>query len=689
MIKKDKNNQNINSIPKYQWGNYFKKPIKWLVHQINNYGNSKQPIKTGTSYAYAIADEKKKYPELTEQQIREIVNLRIKQNRKKLGLSTDKTPSQAAAGLALGGFYYPWLAIPDIIFDVAASIDEPSTSNNLHTIADFPEVVAKFTPSKIDDYIAKGVQTLGNIDDAVSTSGRNMFSNFDKESGKINNTTDKTSVRESTNIKYRKKGGILKAESGLAIDPMIIDYIKAIENPDRIGWDGKVWRAPGLKGYDQNQRGYGIDVRTNTAARKLTVGRTGQWLTEDEADTLMRDHIQYIIAAANKHINGFNKLSKQRQIALLGMLYRGDSVNKSNININEPDDNKFFDQVHNYYISKGLKERANSSIKFFKKNNNNNRKPINIYFNFNNYKDLNYPFKFLKEGGKMNILEFLKNGSGIHIKEKNKGKFTSYCGGKVTDECIQKGKNSSNPAIRKRATFAANARKWKHKEGGIIKAQGGTKTNFGQKVSNFLGSELGNTLLNAGTSIVSGIIQNNAINKQIKANNKNMETAKEKTFFDNYQQLKAQKRKNGPTIDDNGNIINHSSIVSDNEAWKEALRTTNTSEIEETYNRVNEELGNQKYMKKNLLLDSIGGVSSAILNNIGKKKNTNTTSSISSNNNAFGNYVGTQIKNYGTFNSDGSMNLGGGLGTFSIKDGYKPQQYQFKIETPKLKNPFT
>jgi hypothetical protein len=43
------------------------------------------------------------------------------------------------------------------VFDVAASIDEPSTSNNIHTIADFPETVAKFTPSKIDDYVAKGV----------------------------------------------------------------------------------------------------------------------------------------------------------------------------------------------------------------------------------------------------------------------------------------------------------------------------------------------------------------------------------------------------------------------------------------------------------------------------------------------------------------------------------------------------
>ena len=53
-----------------------------------------------------------------------------------------------------------------------------------------------------------------------------------------------------------------------------------------------------------------------------------------------------------------------------------------------------------------------------------------------------------------------KNGSKIHIKKKNRGKFTEYCGGKVTEECIRRGKNSPNPTIRKRATFAANARKW-------------------------------------------------------------------------------------------------------------------------------------------------------------------------------------------------------------------------------------
>lgn len=53
--------------------------------------------------------------------------------------------------------------------------------------------------------------------------------------------------------------------------------------------------------------------------------------------------------------------------------------------------------------------------------------------------------------------------SGIKIKKANRGKFTEYCGGKVTNECIQRAKHSSNPKLRKRATFAANARKWSKK----------------------------------------------------------------------------------------------------------------------------------------------------------------------------------------------------------------------------------
>lgn len=55
-----------------------------------------------------------------------------------------------------------------------------------------------------------------------------------------------------------------------------------------------------------------------------------------------------------------------------------------------------------------------------------------------------------------------KNGSKIHIKKKNKGLFTQYCNGKVTQECIKKGKNSSNPITRKRAIFAENSKKFRH-----------------------------------------------------------------------------------------------------------------------------------------------------------------------------------------------------------------------------------
>jgi len=61
-----------------------------------------------------------------------------------------------------------------------------------------------------------------------------------------------------------------------------------------------------------------------------------------------------------------------------------------------------------------------------------------------------------------------KQGGPIHIKKKNRGKFTSYCGGKVTDSCIRRAKASGNPTLVKRATFAANARKWKHAKGGLI-----------------------------------------------------------------------------------------------------------------------------------------------------------------------------------------------------------------------------
>ena len=73
--------------------------------------------------------------------------------------------------------------------------------------------------------------------------------------------------------------------------------------------------------------------------------------------------------------------------------------------------------------------------------------------------------------GSSELNTFAKGGE-IHIKPENRGKFTKYCGGKVTSECIARGKRSSDPAVRKRAAFAANARKWHHAFGGDLLTHG-------------------------------------------------------------------------------------------------------------------------------------------------------------------------------------------------------------------------
>lgn len=121
--------------------------------------------------------------------------------------------------------------------------------------------------------------------------------------------------------------------------------------------------------------------------------------------------------------------------------------------------------------------------------------------------------KFFKQGGKMNVIEQFKKGYKIKIKESQKGSFTKYCNGKVTNECIQRGKNSPNPKIRKKATFAQNARRWKHQLGGqLIKAEDGTKflskqwfQNAGKNVNNFLSSDAGKFAINAGQQVYSNI----------------------------------------------------------------------------------------------------------------------------------------------------------------------------------------
>lgn len=75
------------------------------------------------------------------------------------------------------------------------------------------------------------------------------------------------------------------------------------------------------------------------------------------------------------------------------------------------------------------------------------------------------------------VPQFKEGGAKNWIQKANKsmkrrgtvGKFTEYCGGKVTADCIERGLNSPDPKVRKRAAFAKSMRSIAHKQyGGVV-----------------------------------------------------------------------------------------------------------------------------------------------------------------------------------------------------------------------------
>lgn len=78
-------------------------------------------------------------------------------------------------------------------------------------------------------------------------------------------------------------------------------------------------------------------------------------------------------------------------------------------------------------------------------------------------------------------IEFMKKG-GIHINPKNKGKFTASAkrAGMSVQEFarhVLANKDKYSTTQVRRANFARNAKRFKHKEGGIIKSTDFIKTN--------------------------------------------------------------------------------------------------------------------------------------------------------------------------------------------------------------------
>lgn len=75
-----------------------------------------------------------------------------------------------------------------------------------------------------------------------------------------------------------------------------------------------------------------------------------------------------------------------------------------------------------------------------------------------------------RDGNK--LIPRCKKGSKIHIKKKNRGKFTASAkrAGQSVQEHARSVLNNPNatPLQKKRANFARNAAKWKHQQGGVI-----------------------------------------------------------------------------------------------------------------------------------------------------------------------------------------------------------------------------
>ena len=297
-----------------------------------------------------------------------------------------------------------------------------------------------------------------------------------------------------------------------------------------------------------------------------------------------------------------------------------------------------------------------------------------------------------QQGGKMNTLQFLKNGSGIHIKKKNRGKFTDYCGGQVTQECINKGKHSSNPAIRKRATFADNARHFKHRLGGKAFVEGVNvldsnpnaykyvkkkyKMRMAQEGAKF---DWTSTLANVGSSILQGYFQNRKISREAEAA-KAMNKLTSQNFFDIYnqklQEAKQQEEQQAKAAEAMiGTTINPSNIVAASNAWKNA--SGEYAALKNNVDQQNRAIDAQaQAQKSNIWGNAISGIMQqgmGVLNNYlsnkSSQKNAPTTISTKTSYNYF-----STPKKFGTFNNDGSMNLGYNM-TWSTDKGVQTKKW--------------
>ena len=156
-------------------------------------------------------------------------------------------------------------------------------------------------------------------------------------------------------------------------DSLVAQYIRAIENPDSVGYKEGRWYQPSNPNYDSNNRGFGVDVIHNKATNALLNNRQEKWLTEEEERKLRNNHIQESQDALKRNVP-WSILrytpSEQMKAMAVGMLYRGDSV-LGNPSVRDAyysgSDDRMQKAVSDYYKSKKVSERAQRHNQFFNK----------------------------------------------------------------------------------------------------------------------------------------------------------------------------------------------------------------------------------------------------------------------------------------------------------------------------------
>ena len=169
----------------------------------------------------------------------------------------------------------------------------------------------------------------------------------------------------------------------------------------------------------------------------------------------------------------------------------------------------------------------------------------------------------------------------------------------------------------------ANARKWKHKDGGVIKADDGTKLTTGQKIGNFFNSNWGSFLTSAASNILNAKQQND----QLSAQRDLFKSQNEETYNDLMQQLLSQyqldqRNKYNKWIQDYQAGLtndNPSQIVAQHQAYQQSVPSI--SNLEKQFKQKNKAIDQQLASQKaDTWINTIGSIAQSGIGLLANKK---------------------------------------------------------------------